>query len=94
MKKLYNTVDKRVLKDRVLQSHEARNTVSFYKYHPIQDPQAFRDSLFAQWESLGVLGRTYIAQEGINAQISVPSARFEEFREKLFGIDFGICTGA
>lgn len=88
MKKLYNTVDKRVLKDRVQQSHEPRTTVSFYKYHPIVDPQAFRDSLFSQWESIGVLGRTYIAEEGINAQISVPTNRFDEFKEKLFGIDF------
>lgn len=88
MKKLHNTVDRRVLKERVLHSHEPRTTVSFYKYHPIANPPFFRDFLFLQWESLGVLGRTYIAAEGINAQISVPTNRFEAFRENLFNITF------
>ena len=88
MKKLYNTVDRRVLKDRIVQNNEPRTTVSFYKYHPIANPQFFRDFLFLQWESLGVLGRTYIAAEGINAQISVPTDRFDDFRDNLFNITF------
>ncbi|MDP5075171.1 MAG: rhodanese-related sulfurtransferase, partial [Flavobacteriales bacterium] len=37
---------------------------------------------------LGVLGRTYIASEGINAQISVPTENFEAFVKDLFTIDF------
>ncbi|MFM2201072.1 MAG: hypothetical protein RL040_272 [Bacteroidota bacterium] len=88
MKKLHNTVDRRLLKERIVHSNEPRTTVSFYKYHPIANPQFFRDFLFLQWESLGVLGRTYIAAEGINAQISVPANRFEAFRENLFNITF------
>jgi UPF0176 protein len=88
MKKLHNTIDRRVLKERIVRSNEPRTTVSFYKYHPIANPPFFRDFLFLQWESLGVLGRTYIAAEGINAQISVPTERFEAFRENLFNITF------
>ncbi len=88
MKKLHNTVDRRLLKERIIQSNEPRTTVSFYKYHPIANPPFFRDFLFLQWESLGVLGRTYIAAEGINSQISIPTHRFEEFRENLFNITF------
>jgi UPF0176 protein len=88
MKKLHNTVDRRVLKERIVHSNEPRTTVSFYKYHPITNPPFFRDFLFLQWEPLGVLGRTYIAAEGINAQVSVPSHRFEEFQENLFKITF------
>ena len=65
-----------------------RTTVSFYKYHQIEDPQGFRDGLFARWNELGVLGRTYIASEGINAQISVPTENFEAFVKDLFTIDF------
>ena len=65
-----------------------RTTVSFYKYHQIEDPQGFRDRLFARWNELNVLGRTYIASEGINAQISVPTENFETFVEDLFTIDF------
>ncbi len=88
MKKLYNTVDIRVLKDLIMQSPEKRLTVSFYKYHTIDNPTLFRDFLFIHWEALGVLGRTYISREGINAQISVPESRFEEFRDHLFSISF------
>lgn len=88
MKKLYNTEDKRVLRQRMLADNTPRTTVSFYKYHQIEDPQGFRDGLFARWNDLGVLGRTYIASEGINAQISVPTENFEAFVKDLFSIDF------
>lgn len=88
MKKLHNIVNRLVLKEQIVQSNESRTTVSFYKYHPIADPQALRDFLFLHWESFGVLGRTYIAAEGINAQLSVPTAQFETFRENLFNIPF------
>jgi len=88
MKKLYNTVDKRVLKEMVARSAEPRRTVSFYTYHPIRNPLFFRDYLYLHWEALGVLGRTYIASEGINAQISVPERHFEAFRDHLFSISF------
>lgn len=88
MKKLYNTEDKRVLRQRMLADNTPRTTVSFYKYHQIEDPQGFRDALFARWNDLGVLGRTYIASEGINAQISVPTENFDAFVKDLFSIDF------
>ena len=88
MSKLHNTEDKRVLRQRMLADSTPRTTVSFYKYHQIEDPQSFRDRLFARWNELTVLGRTYIASEGINAQISVPTERFEAFVQDLFTIDF------
>jgi UPF0176 protein len=34
------------------------------------------------------LGRTYIATEGINAQISLPANNLEKFRENLYSFDF------
>ena len=88
MTKLHNTEDKRVLRQRMLADNTPRTTVSFYKYHQIEDPQGFRDGLFARWNDLAVLGRTYIASEGINAQISVPTENFEAFVKDLFTIDF------
>jgi len=87
-KKLYNIVDKEVLKQRMLESDEKRVTLSFYQYAHIGNPQLFRDHLFLQWDELGVFGRVYIAQEGINAQISVSEERFEEFKTQLYSIDF------
>jgi len=88
MKKLHNTEDKRILKERIAKSTEPRTTVSFYKYANISDPQQFRDDLFIKWSKLGVLGRTYVASEGINAQISLPTANFDKFKEHLYSISF------
>lgn len=40
--------------------------LSFYGYLKIEDPQAVRDAQFALCESLGIRGRIYIANEGVN----------------------------
>ena len=84
---LHNRVSNDELKKRMLAETEPRKTVSFYKYFPIADPQAFRDSLYQQFAELKVFGRIYIAAEGINGQISVPENHFEQFKEKLYGAD-------
>jgi UPF0176 protein len=61
-----------------------RRTLSFYKYVEIKNPREMRDLLFANWSKLGVLGRTYIANEGINSQISVPEKNWETFVQELY----------
>jgi len=86
--KLYNTLDLDALRAKLEAEDFDRTTVSFYQYAHIEDPAAFRNELFAQWSALGVLGRTYVAKEGINAQISVPSPRWDEFVKALYAIDF------
>lgn len=67
---------------------EPRTTLSFYRYAHIDDPRAFRDECYATWEPLGVLGRIYVASEGINGQLSVPASRLEAFREALYSVPF------
>lgn len=84
---LYNKRNKEELKAEMLQSKEIRTTLSFYRYKKIEDPASFRDQLFLDWEKLGVKGRVYVAQEGINAQISLPSENLNAFREQLYAID-------
>ncbi len=37
---------------------------------------------------MDVLGRINIAKEGINAQLSVPAKKFDQFKHFLDGIDF------
>ncbi len=54
-------------------------TLSFYKYVKFENPVATRDALRAVWSDLGVLGRIYVAKEGINAQLCVPKENFEKF---------------
>lgn len=85
---LYNKVDRRILKRLIEESKEPRITLSFYQYAHIADPHAFRDELYQAWDELGVLGRIYIAREGINAQISVPERNIDLFKEHLYAIPF------
>ena len=67
MKGLSNLVDKRILKQQLHSSPVDRLTLSFYKYVRIDNPVDFRDRLFIEWKPLGILGRVYVAHEGINA---------------------------
>lgn len=62
----------------------SRRVISFYRYVILEDPAALRNELFAEWQGLGVLGRVYLATEGINAQISVPEPNFERFKKLLY----------
>ena len=85
---LYNRVNGRVLKEKMRSLPEKRVTISFYRYHHILDPKAFRDELYEGLESLNVLGRIYVAPEGINAQISVPEAAVDSFKNFIYSISF------
>ncbi len=76
------------LKERLESNTEARRTVSFYKYARIENPQEFRDEMFAAFKDLGVMGRIYVAHEGINAQVSVPEKNFEGFKNYLDSFTF------
>tara|TARA_B110000261_G_scaffold45583_1_gene53498 strand:- start:167 stop:1204 length:1038 start_codon:yes stop_codon:yes gene_type:complete len=85
---LYNKLS---AKERAVMLEEAgteRLTLSFYQYAHIGNPQLFRDHLFLTWNVLEVLGRIYVAHEGINAQLSVPAPRFEEFKAHLDEVIF------
>lgn len=86
--KLVNKQNAQELKKKLIDSTESRTTISFYKYHAIANTQVFRDTLFLEFSKLDVLGRIYIAAEGINAQLSVPSRFFEAFKTYLYSISF------
>ncbi len=85
---LYNKLSAEERARLIDEAGEKRITISFYQYAHISNPQLFRDHLFVSWDKLGVLGRTYVAKEGINAQISVPAQNFETFRQELYDISF------
>lgn len=77
--KLWNKINNDELKQKMMHSGEERITLSFYKYHQISNPQSFRDEFYLKLDQAGVFGRIYVAQEGVNGQISVPGNRFEDF---------------
>jgi len=80
---LLNRVNKKELKKRIQEETIKRITVSFYRYVIIGEPQVLRDELFELWQNLNILGRIYLAGEGVNAQMSVPEENWETFKVKL-----------
>jgi UPF0176 protein len=85
---LFNTLSAEERAELIDQSGKQRLTLSFYAYAPIEDPKQFRDSLFLAWDPLEVLGRIYVAHEGINAQLSLPADNFYAFKDHLDTIPF------
>jgi UPF0176 protein len=81
---LHNRVSRKELKERILKDPTPRITISFYCYFPIAEPPVFRDELYRHLQQLGVLGRIYLAHEGINAQVSLPTANLDSFRAYLY----------
>jgi len=77
--KLINRKNKFQLIEDLKNESFKRKTCSFYRYVYIKDPQLFRDTLLKEWSKYKILGRVYIAKEGINAQISVPGYLWNEF---------------
>jgi UPF0176 protein len=84
---LHNRINNEELKQVMLQETEPRTTISFYQYFPIDNPKAFRDYLYKNLDALFVFGRIFIATEGINAQISVPSNNYEAFKNFMYAIE-------
>lgn len=81
---LHNRISQKELKERLYQETEPRTTISFYQYFPIADPAKFRDEFYKALHELKVFGRIYVAQEGINAQVSVPQSNFEALKNYLY----------
>src|SRR5580704_9553343 len=80
---LYNKYDKQTLRKKLAEETFRRVTLSFYRYVLISDVESFRDHLYSEFDLLGVLGRIYVAHEGINAQLSVPELNFDAFKKFL-----------
>jgi UPF0176 protein len=87
MASLHNRISRKELKERIQNDPTPRTTLSFYHYFKIHEPAAFRDKLYLQLKELDVLGRIYLAPEGINAQVSVPAVNLESFRSYLYSIE-------
>ena len=85
---LFNTLSAKQRADLISTAGEKRLTLSFYKYETISNPKLFRDHLFVNLNEIDVLGRIYIANEGINAQLSLPAKNFKKFRKFLNEIIF------
>ena len=85
---LYNTLSAKERAELIEQAGKDRLTISFYAYAKIGNPELLRNHLFIVWNKLDVLGRIYVAYEGINAQLSIPADNFNKFKTHLDTISF------
>ena len=86
--KLYNKYSAKENAELIKKAGDKRLTLSFYKYVVIKNPKLFRDYLFLNWQPFDVFGRIYVSFEGINAQLSLPSNKLNEFKSQLDEISF------
>ena len=75
---LYNKLSAKEREALIDKAGKDRLTISFYKYAHIGNVRIFRNHLFIHWDELDVLGRIYVAAEGINAQLEAQAGRSEE----------------
>lgn len=80
---LHNIYSREELVKRLESEQFDRITLSFYRYVIIDEPENFRNEMYRRFEELGVLGRIYVAREGVNAQLSVPEHYFSAFRQYI-----------
>ncbi|CAG8477884.1 9588_t:CDS:2 [Cetraspora pellucida] len=75
-------------------------TLSFYSFHAIPNSHLHktRELLLSKFGEMGIVGRIYIATEGINAQLSCPIEQLDELRKvcdqelKLGNVEFNFST--
>ncbi len=85
---LHNRESKEVLKQQLANETFARTTLSFYRYVIIEPTNEFRDQLYIKLNEINCLGRIYVAREGINAQMSVPTHNLQELLSYLNSTDY------
>ena len=82
-KDLYNQKNKKELLKNLNNESFSRVTLSFYKYIKLNSIESLRNDLFLEWSKLNILGRIYLAPEGINAQISIPEHNLKLFKNSI-----------
>ena len=83
---LENRIDKRILRERLMNETFKRKTLSFYKYFNIEDAQEFRNDFYRNLDGLNCFGRIYLAHEGITAQMNVPEYNVDKLMKYLYSI--------
>ena len=83
-KQLINKLGREDLLKKLAAESFKRKTISFYRYVQITQPNEMRDQLYSLFTDLNCLGRIYLANEGINAQMNVPEHNWEKFVTSLY----------
>jgi UPF0176 protein len=85
-------------KERAALDPRPRTTLSLYRYVRVADPVEFRARLLAGFSQFDCYGRIYVATEGINAQLNVPTEHWQAFdawlqaQPELVGVPYKIAV--
>jgi len=85
-------------KAKALSEGRPRTTLSFYRYVQVANPEEFRQRLVTGFSSFDCFGRIYVAREGINAQMNVPTEHWQAFdawlqaQPELTGVPYKIAV--
>ncbi len=85
---MYNKKSNIELKKNLERENFERFNLSFYKYCLIDNPKDLRNKLYLDLINLEIIGRIYVSEEGINAQVCVPKHNLEIFKSYIHSIDF------
>lgn len=69
---VHNLYNRETLLLRLSEEGVKRSTISFYRYVRLTNAGQLRNELYRKLDELKVFGRIYLANEGINAQFSLP----------------------
>ncbi|CAI5747234.1 unnamed protein product [Peronospora destructor] len=85
-KQHYTLLQGRLLStDKDIEISHRRQYISLYNYTPLDKKKLpkLRRELSEQWKELGIVGRVYIAEEGINGQLVVPEPAVTAFERSF-----------
>ncbi|KAK9718788.1 hypothetical protein K7432_005262 [Basidiobolus ranarum] len=87
---LYTTQQKKAHVTPPDETNWSWKTFSFYQFVPLEEKSlhSFRLSLLKDLEAINVVGRIYIATEGINAQVSCPEHQIEAMRKYIDSLPY------
>ena len=84
---MYNKKSKIELQKSLDNERFNRVTCSFYRYCSINNPEDFRNKLYNDLKKLDILGRIYVSNEGINAQISIPEHNLNNLKQYIYSFE-------
>ena len=85
---MHNKKSKIELKKSLRREDFDRVTLSFYRYCKIDNPKNLRNKLYLDLINLEIIGRIYVSEEGMNAQVCIPKHNLEVFKSYILSIDF------
>jgi UPF0176 protein len=61
--------------------------ILYYKFHPIEDPEQFKKDHQAFCKDLGIKGRIYVGDEGLNGTVGGTPEQIQQYKEYVWSLE-------